>query len=227
MLGKDVLVIVPTRGRPDASVEFHKEFLQKSMISDLMFAIDEDDADSYPRIDDVLYEVNPRMGMNGTLNYVATKYADKYKYIAFMGDDHRVRTFGWDLVMAERIGSLGVAYGNDLIQGQALPTSVMMSSKIIKAIGYMAPPKQKHMYLDNFWLDLGTRLNAIHYLEDVIIEHLHFSVGKSDMDSSYQETNDSAIYNADKVAYDEYLSTQMDIDIDKILKFVRLSDMGM
>jgi len=220
VLGKDVLVIVPTRGRPDASVEFHKEFLQKSMISDLMFAIDEDDADSYPRIDGVLYEVNPRMGMNGTLNYVATKYADKYKYIAFMGDDHRVRTFGWDLVMAERIGSLGVAYGNDLIQGQALPTSVMMSSKIIKAIGYMAPPKQKHMYLDNFWLDLGTRLNAIHYLEDVIIEHLHFSVGKSDMDSSYQETNDSAIYNADKVAYDEYLSTQMDIDIDKILKCV-------
>ncbi len=220
MLGKDVLVIVPTRGRPDSSVEFHKEFLQKSMISDLMFAIDEDDADSYPRIDGVLYEVNPRMGMNGTLNYVATKYADKYKYIAFMGDDHRVRTFGWDLVMAERIGSLGVAYGNDLIQGQALPTSVMMSSKIIKAIGYMAPPKQKHMYLDNFWLDLGTRLNAIHYLEDVIIEHLHFSVGKSDMDSSYQETNDSAIYNADKVAYDEYLSTQMDIDIEKILKCV-------
>jgi hypothetical protein len=95
-----------------------------------------------------------------------------------------------------------------------------MSSKIIKAIGYMAPPKQKHMYLDNFWLDLGTRLNSIHYLEDVIIEHLHFSVGKSDMDSSYQETNDSAIYNADKVAYDEYLLTQMDIDIEKILKCV-------
>ena len=220
MLGKDVLVIVPTRGRPDSSVEFHKEFLAKSMISDLMFAIDDDDADSYPRIDGVLYEVNPRMGMNGTLNYVATKYADKYKYIAFMGDDHRIRTFGWDIVMTEKIGSLGVAYGNDLIQGQALPTAAIMSSNIINAIGYMAPPKQKHMYLDNFWLDLGTRLNAIHYLEDVIIEHLHFSVGKSDMDSSYQETNDSAIYNADKVAYDEYLSTQMDIDLDKILRCV-------
>ena len=221
MTGKDVLVIVPTRGRPDASIEFHKEFLAKSMISDLMFAIDEDDADNYPRIDGVLYEVNPRMGMNGTLNHVATKYADKYKYIAFMGDDHRIRTFGWDIVMTEKMGSLGVAYGNDLIQGQALPTAVLMSSNIIKAIGYMAPPKQKHMYLDNFWLDLGTRLNAIHYLEDVIIEHLHFSVGKSDMDSSYQETNDSAIYNADKVAYDEYLSTQMDIDLDKILKCVK------
>jgi len=220
VLGKDVLVIVPTRGRPDASVEFHKEFLAKSMISDLMFAIDDDDADSYPRIEGVLYEVNPRMGMNGTLNYVATKYADKYKYIAFMGDDHRIRTFGWDIVMTEKIGSLGVAYGNDLIQGQALPTAVLMSSNIINAIGYMAPPKQKHMYLDNFWLDLGTKLNAIHYLEDVIIEHLHFSVGKSDMDSSYQETNDSAIYNADKVAYDEYLSTQMDVDIEKILKCV-------
>lgn len=220
MLGKDVLTIVPTRGRPEASVEFHKEFLERSMISNLMFAIDEDDADNYPRIDGVLYEVNPRMGMNGTLNYVANKYADEYKYIAFMGDDHRIRTFGWDIMMAKAIGSLGIAYGNDLIQGSALPTAVMMSSKIIKAIGYMAPPAQKHMYLDNFWLDLGTRLNAIHYLDDVVIEHQHFSVTGEKMDETYQETNDAAVYNADKIAYDNYLSTQMDIDIDKILKCV-------
>jgi hypothetical protein len=220
VLGKDVLTIVPTRGRPEASVEFHKEFLERSMISNLMFAIDEDDADNYPRIDGVLYEVNPRMGMNGTLNYVANKYADEYKYIAFMGDDHRIRTFGWDIMMAKAIGSLGIAYGNDLIQGSALPTAVMMSSKIIKAIGYMAPPAQKHMYLDNFWLDLGTRLNAIHYLDDVVIEHQHFSVTGEKMDETYQETNDAAVYNADKIAYDNYLSTQMDIDIDKILKCV-------
>lgn len=220
MLGKDVLTIVPTRGRPEASVEFHKEFLERSMISNLMFAIDEDDADNYPRIDGVLYEVNPRMGMNGTLNYVANKYADEYKYIAFMGDDHRIRTFGWDIMMAKAIGSLGIAYGNDLIQGSALPTAVMMSSKIIKAIGYMAPPAQKHMYLDNFWLDLGTRLNSIHYLDDVVIEHQHFSVTGEKMDETYQETNDAAVYNADKIAYDNYLSTQMDIDIDKILKCV-------
>lgn len=220
MLGKDVLIIVPTRGRPDASVEFHKEFLERSMISNLMFAIDEDDADNYQRIDGVLYEVNPRMGMNGTLNYVANKYADEYKYIAFMGDDHRIRTFGWDSIMAEKIGSLGIAYGNDLIQGSALPTAVMMSSKIIKAIGYMAPPAQKHMYLDNFWLDLGTKLNAIHYLDDVIIEHQHFSVTGEKMDATYQETNDAAVYNADKIAYDNYLLTQMDMDIDKILKCV-------
>lgn len=220
MMNKDVLIIVPTRGRPDASVEFHKEFLERSMISNLMFAIDEDDADNYPRIDGVLYEVNPRMGMNGTLNYVANKYADEYKYIAFMGDDHRIRTFGWDIMMAEEIGSLGIAYGNDLIQGSALPTAVMMSSKIIKAIGYMAPPAQKHMYLDNFWLDLGTRLNAIHYLDDVIIEHQHFSVTGEKMDETYQETNDAAVYSADKIAYDNYLSTQMDIDIDKIIRCV-------
>lgn len=220
MLGKDVLIIVPTRGRPDASIEFHKEFLERSMISNLMFAIDEDDAHNYPRIEGVLYEVNPRMGMNGTLNYVANKYADEYNYIVFMGDDHRIRTFGWDIMMAETIGSLGIAYGNDLIQGSALPTAVMMSSKIIKAIGYMAPPAQKHMYLDNFWLDLGTRLNAIHYLDDVVIEHQHFSVTGEKMDETYQETNDASIYNADKLAYDNYLLTQMDIDIDKILKCV-------
>ncbi len=219
-MNKDVLVIVPTRGRPDSSIEFHKEFEQKSLISDLMFAIDEDDADSYPRIDGVLYEVNPRMGMNGTLNHVAVKYADQYKYIAFMGDDHRIRTFGWDIVMTEKIGSFGLAYGNDLFQKAALPTAILMSSKIIKSLGFMAPPKQKHMYLDNFWLDLGNKLNAIHYLDDVIIEHLHFATKKSDIDATYAETNTSAVYEADKIAYYDYKINQMDSDIEKILKCV-------
>jgi hypothetical protein len=216
-MNKDVLVIVPTRGRPDSSVEFHKEFLEKSLISDLMFAIDEDDADNYPRIDGVLYEVNPRMGMNGTLNHVAVKYADQYKYISFMGDDHRIRTNGWDIVMTEKINGFGLAYGNDLFQKAALPTAITMSSNIIKSLGFMAPPKQKHMYLDNFWLDLGNKLEALHYMEDVIIEHLHFGAKKSEMDATYAETNTSEVYRADKVAYDKYKADSMDSDIEKIL----------
>ena len=97
-----VLIIVPSRSRPEVSLEFYEEFSKNSEISDLMFGLDDDDVE-YPRIPGVLYEVNPRKGMNGTLNELAVKYADKYDYIGFLGDDHRPRTQGWDKILVDAI----------------------------------------------------------------------------------------------------------------------------
>ena len=211
-----VLLIVPTRSRPEASLEFYKSFIENSSITDLMFAIDEDDADNYPRIDGVLYEINPRMGMNGTLNYVALKYSKEYEYIVFMGDDHRIRTKDWDITLSSSIGNKGLAYGNDLFQKENLPTSVMISSNIISAIGYMAPPNQKHLYLDDFWLLLGKKLDAIYYHSDVIIEHMHYTLGKSEVDELYSEVNDPSMYSADQVAFSDYVNNQLELDLEKI-----------
>lgn len=211
-----VLLIVPTRSRPEASVKFYDEFVYNSCMTDLMFALDEDDHENYPRLDGALYEVNQRMGMNGTLNYVASKYANDYEYIAFMGDDHRIRTLEWDKILANSIGEKGIAYGNDLFQGERLPTSVMISSNIIRAIGYMSPPAQKHLYLDDFWLLLGREMNAIHYHPDVVIEHMHYTLGKSEADELYLQVNDASVYNADKEAFDKYIKEQLNIDLEKI-----------
>jgi hypothetical protein len=160
-----VLLIVPTRGRPEKSVEFYEEFKKTSTITDLVFGLDDDDVE-YPRIDGVLYEVNPRAMMNGTLNLIANKYADQYEYIAFMGDDHRPRTPGWDTELVNSIKDVkhGIAYGNDLLQGKNLPTAVLLKSSIVRKLGFMAPPRQKHLYLDNFWKDMGIelKLSLIH-----------------------------------------------------------------
>jgi len=84
-----------------------------------------------------MYEVNPRAMMNGTLNLIANKYADKYEYIAFMGDDHRPRTIGWDQKLVDSIADInnGIAYGNDLFQGINLPTAVLLKSSIVKTLG--------------------------------------------------------------------------------------------
>ena len=37
-----VLLIVPTRGRPDKSIEFYEEFKKNSTITDLVFGLDDD-----------------------------------------------------------------------------------------------------------------------------------------------------------------------------------------
>lgn len=214
-----VLLIVPTRSRPDKSLEFFQSFIENSSITDLLFALDDDDVE-YPRIDGAIYEVNPRMGMNGTLNYVATKYAEHYDYIAFMGDDHRIRTKDWDKELVDAIHGFenGVAYGNDLLQGSNLPTSVLMDARIVRKLGYMAPPKQRHLYLDDFWKELGTKLGTLRYRPGVIIEHLHFTNGKADNDALYQEVNAPELYNKDRETYGEYLVKEFANDLNKLLE---------
>lgn len=211
------LLIVPTRHRPVACDELLKKFDETAKNCDILFGIDDDDFSPYS--DEVMAraEVNPRLRMCGTLNLLAAKNSGNYQYLAFMGDDHRPMTESWDTVLADAIGDrAGVAYGNDLLQGKNLPTAVMMSAKIVEAIGYMAPPKLIHMYMDNFWKALGEDLGHLIYCEDVIIEHLHYLNNKSQIDAGYLEVNNAEIYNKDAVAFDRYLRDQFACDLAKI-----------
>jgi hypothetical protein len=216
------LVIIPARGRPDkAEFAFH-ELKRFSKISDFMIGLDDDDADNYPEIDGVIREVNPRLKMNGTLNLLATKYADKYETIAFMGDDHVVRTDGWDEKLYEPIKNrgFGISYGNDLFQGENLPTMVMMSTNIIKELGFMAPPKLIHLFMDNFWKVFGQVLGCLDYKGDVIIEHMHYMAGKSKVDAQYQEVNSSDVSSHDALAFKEYAETSLKDDAIRVLMAV-------
>jgi hypothetical protein len=135
-----------------------------------------------------------------------------------MGDDHLPRTHGWDEKLYDPISKrgYGVSYGNDLFQKQALPTAVMMSSNIIKILGFMAPPALIHMFMDNFWKRLGEELRCLDYFDDVIIEHMHAYVGKSELDEMYLSVNNPEVGSHDGQKYGEYINLQFDSDIRKI-----------
>jgi hypothetical protein len=216
------LVILPSRSRPDNVERCINALKENSVVSDFCVAIDDDQSDLYPRLDDVIYEVNPRLRMNGTLNLVANKYADKYKTIYFLGDDHLVKTKSWDRHLAEAINikGYGLAYGNDLLQGKNLATAVMMSTNIIQTLGFMAPPKLIHLFMDNFWMTLGLKINSLYYFDDVIIEHLHPYVGKAEMDAGYAEANSEAVGTADQKEFVRYLSEEFEDDLKKVMKLI-------
>ena len=219
MQTKTNLVILPSRSRPESVERGVKALQEHSRISDICVAIDDDQSELYPRLDGVIYEVNPRLRMNGTLNLVANKYADKYETIYFLGDDHLVKTPGWDEILYESIKErgYGLSYGNDLLQGQKLATAVMMSTNIIRAIGYMSPPKLIHLYMDNFWMSLGQALDCLKYEQRAIIEHLHYVAGKADNDAQYQEVNSPEMYKKDQETFLEYVKTDLKSDLEKII----------
>lgn len=208
------VVLVPTRGRPKNAAEVlqaHKEF---SCRSDILFVVDTDDDElvNYRSAVGVEYIVeveNKTRGMAYPINVAAKKYANEYEFFTFIGDDHRFRTPDWDVVLMRAIGPRpGLAYGNDLLQGENLPTAVMMSAAIVRGLGGMVPPKLKHLYLDNFWKRLGEDLGNLSYLPGIIIEHLHPIAGKAEWDEGYRAVNAREVYSFDALMFDNYIKSE-------------------
>ena len=219
----NLLVIVPTRGRPENAKRLAESWATFAVDADLMFCVDKDD----PKLGeylDVLEEsiasvfIGPRLRLGGTLNLAAAENVDDYDALGFMGDDHLPRTEGWcDQVLAalESLGKVGIVYGNDLLQGERLPTAVFMTSSIPKTLGYMVPPGMVHMYLDDFWLTLGRKLGKIIYLPETIIEHIHPGAGKAAWDERYEEVNKEL--GPDKEKFEQYCAHQLDKDVEELL----------
>jgi hypothetical protein len=212
----EMLVIIPSRNRPDSVAEVTRCLLEQSVDIDICFGLDDDDISNYEYVPGIMYERNPRLLMNNTNNILANKYADKYKFICFLGDDVRPRTFGWDKILSEPLLERpGISYANDLIQKEFLPTHVVMSSEIIRTLGFMAPPILKHLFMDNFWLDLGRATNSIHYFEDVVLEHMHPILEKSSVDKVYLDS--WGLYDHDKAAYEKYKESDFLKDVEKVM----------
>ena len=221
----DLLVIVPTRGRPDNIDRLICAWRSTTTgCADLLIAIDDDDPADYPwrDVDGVFYAVGPRMRLGPTLNHSAVQFAPKYPYLSFFGDDHCPRTYGWDLKVCESLAKSEprLCYGDDLLQGERLPTAVFMTSDIVTALGYMVPPGLIHLFVDDSWLALGRALNAITYMPNVVIEHVHPFAGKAEMDEGYLAVNNEAMVTADKATYEAWVENDLASAVEKIRALV-------
>ena len=216
-----LIVLCPTRGRPRDAAETYNSFHTTAAWagSKIVFVIDEDD----PSLDEYLVKGLPTLAqpapgnMVAALNQAALALVDTYDTIGFIGDDHRFRTLGWDLKVRhalERMGG-GIVYGDDLAQRANLPTQVFMSSKIIKALGWMGLPTCHHLYIDNAWLVIGTELGRIEFLPDVVIEHLHPAYGKGEWDAGHVRVNTQDMYSHDGEAFNLWLRTDAPKDVER------------
>lgn len=164
-------------------------------------------------------QVTVTVGVDGLANEHCCNQVNcgRVTHVGFMGDDHRIRTPGWDHTLAAAAGPWGIAYGDDGIQGAELPTAVVMSADIIRVLGKMGPPTLYHMYVDNYWRTLGESINGLTYVPGVSIPHLHPSVGLAELDESYMRTNAPEQYERDSAAWELYQRVQLLDDIELIL----------
>ena len=207
-------IIVPSRGRPD-NIKALIESMRKTITSDQLWVVcDSDDQElaGYQAlgIENLLIFDRIQKGMARPLN-LAVRYILKnhrIEHFAFLGDDHRPRTIYWDQDFRNVLDQgIGVVYGNDLFQSENLPTAVGMHGTIVRELDGMVPEGLLHLYLDNFWKQIGIDIGALTYLPETIIEHMHPLAGKAQVDQGYIDVNAPEVYDADKIVFDAYMDS--------------------
>jgi hypothetical protein len=111
-------------------------------------------------------------GVTAALNSVPKELIAQYQVVGLFNDDARMRTQGWDTIILNRmVGKCALIYGRDGIQNERLCTHPFISTRIIRAVGYIQPPQLYHYYGDNFWGELLAPLGAVRYCPDLFTEH--------------------------------------------------------
>lgn len=220
----DLLAIIPSRNRPDTVSEIAAAFWATcTAATRIVFAVDSDDPKlgayvtaTFEAPGTSLWINRGKKTMVEALNGCVADFLDVWdpplKAFAFMGDDHRPRTNGWDTAYVDALVEMGtgIVYGNDLLQGESIPTQVAMTPNIPRVLGYMAPPSLRHLYVDNYWKQLGQGADCLRYLPDVIVEHMHPYAGKAAWDEGHMRVNARPMYDHDRAVF-EVLAIEADV----------------
>lgn len=219
---REMLVIVPSRGRPENIKRFSQALKDTNAVVDFKVGVDDDDPtlEDYKKLakeEGFDLVIGPREMFAKTVNRIVMDNL-KYKYFFWAGDDHVPRTDKWDLAYRKQLKEMkvGVVYGNDLYQGVNIATELAFTSNIPKALGYAIPPGFVHLYVDNYFMDLGRSIDSLVYMPEVVVEHLHPRAGKAEDDQTYLEANSPENWSNDRITFDNYISNQLQIDAEKL-----------
>ncbi len=215
-----MLVICPSRGRPQNIVALLDCWTDTQAEADLLVCVDNDD----PLLEQYETVMAGRLGLlighrsslTGWINLAAETECDRHDIIGVIGDDVRPRTAHWDSEIVGAMRPFGVVYGNDLHQCEKLPTHPFLDAEIVRRLGFVAPWPIHHLYIDNYWKALGEHLGTLTYCPDVILEHMHPHAGKAEMDDGYRAVNSRGAYQRDRRAFEQYMAHQFAADMVKL-----------
>lgn len=220
----DLLVLLPTRGRRDRALQCAESFTKTSVDAEMLVITDIDDH-SYDGIfwpDRVRTCVIPQQRLVPKLNEIAPEQAPHYKAVFFVGDDCVFETIGWDIIMMTYLrgmGGTGILYADDKRRSD-IPEHWLVSSNIIKALGWFAEPSLKHYWTDNVWGDIGSQTGTLKLCSDVVISHHHY---QNDYlvprDETYRLSETSG--NEDAQAYQVWRSNKMSADVAAVIELLQ------
>lgn len=225
-MNKSLLVIVPSRGRPELCAEMVKSFLAtKGPRTTMAVYLSSDDAKreqyNLPWHPDVMEFNGPPKFIADVFNRFSSEiHAD---YYANLNDDHLFVTQGWDekliAINEQEMNGWGIACADDRLTDWAVhphPSGCVISGKATRALGFIAPPGTRHIGIDVLQGKIFGALNLLRFTKDVVIEHRHWVNGMRPMDDNYKW-----VYGREEQAHGEdavrnYLFGQFKEDVRKL-----------
>jgi hypothetical protein len=116
--------------------------------------------------------------------------------IILVNDDMVIGTLGWDTKIIELDASIPdkiyLAYGNDLLKKGRVCTFPILSRRVCELLIDPYPKEYRGAFIDYHLFDIFKRLqyagfDRIHYMDDVVFEHLHYRTGKAPFDETYAQ----------------------------------------
>lgn len=153
---KDILIVLPTRNRPENVKRFY-EFYTKNTCgkSRVIVMADIDDPNDYSYTGWII-ERHPRLTPIEKLNMGAEKYLGDLDVLSYMGDDAVIETKNFEDVVFEELGDnkLGIIYGQNHIPFYAVDHPFITAS-LYKKMGWFYYPKLFHSWMDYVLDDIG------------------------------------------------------------------------
>ena len=194
-----ISLLLPTRGRPQLVERLFQSLVDQTENTDaveIVLYIDEDDTASHSIHHEklkLIKIIGPRSTM-GTCNTACLKLA-RGEVIILMNDDIIVRTRGWDqhiLKIHDQVkDGIYLAYPNELYMKEKLSIFPILSRKTCDLLITPYPEQYPGGFIDYHLFDVFMRLkknghDRFLYQDSVVFEHLHYRMGKSEFDETYQ-----------------------------------------
>lgn len=203
---------LPTRGRPNSLKRFIDAYLKTKSTTKIFVRLDEDDLflEEYLALalpNTFIIRVGPRQGLRSAMNEAVDLYPDE-DYYGLGADDLVPQTVEWDKKLFEISKKNKISFPNDLGKKSKkdLPTHPCVGGDLVRAVGWFGLPVVHHYYLDDTWKYIGQQLECITRLDDVIVEHVHYSRKKSEFDQTYKETNNH--FENDKNLFSKWVESE-------------------
>lgn len=217
-----ILVVLPSMGRPDAYTQCIESWRSTTCGDSRVISIVPDES-NYPSHSDVIATSDPFT--DGVVKAINKAFMSNPNYAAYMfaADDMRFRTPRWDTTFLSTLRAqdgIGVVYGDDTIEGPRIPTHWCVGGRLARAVGYLGLPTCRHICSDVFWMDLATRMSCLTYRPDVVTEHLHFHVGRSEYDSTYDHNNNRTDFTQDSESYVDFATHVLPHEVKRVLRAI-------
>lgn len=202
--------ILATRNRVENCQRFIAGWNQSQASSSVYVRIDDCDPVvqellALPWPDTFSIHVGPRQGLCAAMQEMFQAHPDEPWY-GILADDLVPRTLKWDQWLIDRAGSAAISYPNDLGRKTKLPTHPCVGGDLVRAQGWFGLPVVHHYCVDSVYRYIGEQLGVKYRLDDVIVEHVHYSEKKSQRDNLYKET--SRFKQSDDEAFQAWLQDQ-------------------